>query len=233
MKRIYKLHVYIISKSRFYLWLFLCFCLVVPIAIKIIEIIGIKKGQEMEINLGELLIIEFLFLIISQTYYYYRQQKGKLYLLERLANCPQLSMLFGRLLVMGTLGVLTVCASHIMIVALCPGLFRFTAAGFFLIAIVYFKIAILLSFLYILVKDTISAAVVGWFFFCGIQITAMLVGEAGDISAYWMFSYSILTLYALGDLNIASMAAWALSSCIEIVFLFFLTVRSYKKAEWR
>ena len=82
MNQLYKIHFFTLIKSKINIIVCLIFSFMVPFLLNICLKLSNSEETEVSFKLGELQVIIVLWVLLCLTFFYYRQQKSKVFLQE-------------------------------------------------------------------------------------------------------------------------------------------------------
>ena len=119
MNQLFKIHFFTLIKSRINIVLCLIFTFMIPFLLKICLELSNYEEMEVSFNLGELQVIIFLWVLLCLTFFYYRQQKNKIFLQEKMNGKSLGEMFFSRIIVLELWMLVLIAVFHFILFLIC------------------------------------------------------------------------------------------------------------------
>lgn len=228
MKQLIKMNHFTVFKNPSLLISWISFVFVIPIVFKICIDIITAEGEVVTLQLTELPIVVSIWILAFSTLFFFRQQKNKMILEEKIHGYSTIKIFWGKIVVL-ELWMLPAIA---IVLCVSKEIFEmFNWYSFFnllVIILIYFKYVFSFSVLHIIINNSLVTLIISWMLFSVTQVLLIGLSEVGGTVPVF-FSYCILNQISNNSVIMFEVFLWGISSFIEMVILSFIANYSLKK----
>lgn len=228
MKRLIKMNHFVIYKSPILLILWVGFVLAIPIIFKLCIDIITKAGEVVELRLTELPIIVSIWILAFSTIFFFRQQRSKMILEEKIHGYSTMKIFISKIVVL-ELWMLPAITIFLLFMKEMYGIFDcYSFFNFLVVVLIYFKYIFVFSVFHMMIHNSLITLIISWMFFSVTQVLLIGLTEVGG-TIPGVFSYCILNQISNNSVIGLDVILWSISSLIELIVLSFIVNYSLKK----